>query len=64
MSSRRCHYVELSLIRIGIFQRNRHVNVEFPYSAGFEEDGFLKSLDISLEELEPVADNCTRVRRK
>ncbi|KAG7313650.1 hypothetical protein JYU34_000809 [Plutella xylostella] len=32
-----------------------------PYKAGFEEDGFLKSNGFTLEDVEPLADNCTRV---
>ncbi|XP_066940686.1 galactosylgalactosylxylosylprotein 3-beta-glucuronosyltransferase P-like isoform X2 [Macrobrachium rosenbergii] len=46
------------------------VNVQFylqrnspmmPYSVGFEEDGFLKALNIKPEEIEPLADNCTKI---
>lgn len=32
-----------------------------PYKAGFEEDRFLSALDIRLDEIEPKAENCTRV---
>ncbi|KAK8400218.1 hypothetical protein O3P69_003134 [Scylla paramamosain] len=46
------------------------VNVQFylkrnaplmPYSVGFEEDGFLKALRIKPEEIEPLAENCTKI---
>ncbi|XP_042230926.1 galactosylgalactosylxylosylprotein 3-beta-glucuronosyltransferase P-like isoform X1 [Homarus americanus] len=46
------------------------VNVKFylkknaplmPYNVGFEEDGFLKALKIKPEEIEPLADNCTKI---
>ncbi|KAK8754123.1 hypothetical protein OTU49_012261, partial [Cherax quadricarinatus] len=46
------------------------VNVQFylkrnapmmPYNVGFEEDGFLKALKIKPEDIEPLADNCTKV---
>ena len=34
-----------------------------PFVAGLEEDGFLQSLNISLADIEPKADRCTRVRK-
>lgn len=44
------------------------VNIEFltptatmPYSAGHEEDKFLMSLGIKLDDIEPLADNCSKV---
>lgn len=38
-------------------------NFTMPYKAGFEEDGFLKSLQpLSLHEIEVLASNCTEVR--
>ncbi|XP_071521329.1 galactosylgalactosylxylosylprotein 3-beta-glucuronosyltransferase 2-like isoform X2 [Panulirus ornatus] len=46
------------------------VNVQFylqrnaplmPYNVGFEEDGFLKALKIKPEDIEPLADNCTKI---
>ncbi|XP_001947737.1 galactosylgalactosylxylosylprotein 3-beta-glucuronosyltransferase S [Acyrthosiphon pisum] len=32
-----------------------------PYKAGFEEDRFLSALAIRLDEIEPKAENCTRI---
>ncbi|XP_063600681.1 galactosylgalactosylxylosylprotein 3-beta-glucuronosyltransferase P-like [Penaeus indicus] len=32
-----------------------------PYSVGFEEDGFLKALNFSPGDIEPLADNCTKI---
>ncbi|RVE53094.1 hypothetical protein evm_002191 [Chilo suppressalis] len=44
------------------------VNIEFltssasmPYIAGHEEDKFLVSLGLKIEDIEPLADNCTKV---
>lgn len=44
------------------------VNIKFlksdavmPYIAGYEEDKFLRSLDLQLEDIEPLADNCSKV---
>ena len=46
------------------------VNVEFlrsrkdasmPFWAGYEEDAFIQTLDIGLDDLEPLADDCSQV---
>lgn len=42
----------------------KYPHATMPYKAGFEEDRFLSSLDIRLEEIEPKAENCTRVSYK
>ncbi|XP_037083747.1 galactosylgalactosylxylosylprotein 3-beta-glucuronosyltransferase P-like [Pollicipes pollicipes] len=34
---------------------------EMPYKAGYEEDGFLKALNIGRDELEPLANNCSQI---
>ncbi len=36
-------------------------NASMPFWAGYEEDVFLQSLGISLDDLEPLASNCTRI---
>ncbi|KAK8726238.1 hypothetical protein OTU49_017482, partial [Cherax quadricarinatus] len=36
-------------------------NAEMPYKAGYEEDGFLRSLKIEPEEIEFKADKCTKI---
>lgn len=36
-------------------------NATMPFSVGYEEDGFLKSLGITPSEIEPLAFNCTKV---
>ncbi len=36
--------------------------IPMPFRAGFEEDGFLKSLNVSWSDLQPLANNCTKVR--
>lgn len=35
--------------------------VTMPYKAGYEEDKFLKSLNLRLEDVEPKARNCTEI---
>ena len=42
-------------------QKNARSKVEMPFRVGFEEDGFLKSMDLSYRDLEPLVDKATRV---
>nr|XP_053627543.1 galactosylgalactosylxylosylprotein 3-beta-glucuronosyltransferase P-like [Cherax quadricarinatus] len=49
-----------------IFQENVQFYLKrnapmMPYNVGFEEDGFLKALKIKPEDIEPLADNCTKI---
>ncbi|XP_037091902.1 uncharacterized protein LOC119112041 isoform X2 [Pollicipes pollicipes] len=39
----------------------QHPKAAMPFKAGYEEDGFLKSLGLKKEDLEPLADNCTKI---
>jgi len=39
----------------------RYPYATMPYKVGFEEDRFLSALGIRLDEIEPKAENCTRV---
>jgi beta-1,3-glucuronyltransferase len=39
-----------------------HPNATMPYNAGYEEDQFLRSLGLTLEDIEPKADSCTQVK--
>jgi len=49
-------------IRISFLKsRNPRAETAMPYKAGFEEDIFLRSLRLSLKEIEPLATNCTQV---
>lgn len=36
-------------------------NATMPYKAGYEEDEFLRSLDLKMEQIEPLANNCTEI---
>lgn len=36
-------------------------NATMPFKAGFEEDEFLKSIKLKIEDIEPKANNCTEV---
>ncbi|KAE8752765.1 hypothetical protein FOCC_FOCC000503 [Frankliniella occidentalis] len=39
----------------------KHPEASMPYKAGYEEDHFLKSLNLTLDDIEPKADGCTQV---
>lgn len=45
------------------FMKKRNVKAAsaMPYKAGYEEDMFLQSLNLSLSEIEPLANNCTEI---
>lgn len=36
-------------------------SASMPYSSGLEEDKFLVSLGIKMEQIEPLADNCSKI---
>lgn len=39
----------------------KYPNATMPYKAGYEEDAFLKSIDLKINEIEPKANDCTEV---
>lgn len=39
----------------------QHPNATMPYKAGYEEDRFLRSLGLTLDQIEPKANGCTQV---
>jgi beta-1,3-glucuronyltransferase S len=34
-------------------------NATMPFKAGYEEDAFLKSIGLKIDDIEPKANNCT-----
>jgi len=42
-------------------KRNSKADLAMPYKAGYEEDLFLQNLHINLEDIEPMASDCTEV---
>jgi len=44
-----------------MLERNKMAAQAMPYKAGYEEDLFLQSLNISLEDISPLASNCTEI---
>lgn len=39
----------------------KYPNATMPYKAGYEEDAFLKSIGLKIDEIEPKANDCTDV---
>jgi len=46
-------------VNVQYFLQQKHVTM--PFKQGYEEDGFLRSLKFSISDIEPLADNCTKV---
>jgi len=42
-------------------KRNPKADIAMPYKAGYEEDFFLQNLHIKLEDIEPMANQCTEI---
>ena len=49
--------VNLEFLRL----RNKKANRAMPYKAGYEEDVFLQNLNLTLDDIEPLASDCTEV---
>lgn len=39
----------------------QYPNATMPYKAGYEEDSFLKSIGLKINEIEPKANDCTEI---
>lgn len=39
----------------------KYPNATMPYKAGYEEDAFLRSINLKIEDIEPKANDCTEV---
>lgn len=53
--------VDMAGFAVSIEYLGQHPNATMPYKAGHEEDGFLRSLQLTLDDIEPKASNCTEV---
>ena len=49
--------VNLEFLRL----RNKKADRAMPYKAGYEEDVFLQNLNLTLDDIEPMASDCTEV---
>ena len=39
----------------------KYPNATMPYKAGYEEDAFLRSIELKIDNIEPKANDCTEV---
>uniref|UniRef100_T1JMB5 Galactosylgalactosylxylosylprotein 3-beta-glucuronosyltransferase n=1 Tax=Strigamia maritima TaxID=126957 RepID=T1JMB5_STRMM len=53
--------VDMAGFSVNIAFLLQHPKVTMPFSVGYEEDGFLRSLNITMTDIEPKADNCTQI---
>lgn len=40
---------------------SKYPNATMPYKAGYEEDAFLKSIGLKIEDIEPKANDCSEI---
>lgn len=59
--SQRLWPVDMAGFAVGLDYLDKYPNATMPYKAGFEEDGFLKSIGLKMDEIEPKAKNCTDI---
>ena len=60
--SKRKFPVDMAGFAVSVEFLLNHPNATMPYKAGYEEDQFLRSLGLTLEDIEPKADSCTQVK--
>lgn len=53
--------VDMAGFAISLDYIEKNPNATMPYKAGFEEDGFLKSIGLKIDDIEPKAKNCTEI---
>ncbi|XP_064078222.1 galactosylgalactosylxylosylprotein 3-beta-glucuronosyltransferase S-like isoform X2 [Macrobrachium nipponense] len=53
--------VDMAGFAVGVGYLKKQKKVTMPYIAGHEEDGFLKSLNLSIKDIEVKADGCTNI---
>ncbi|GAB0092221.1 Galactosylgalactosylxylosylprotein 3-beta-glucuronosyltransferase [Sergentomyia squamirostris] len=53
--------VDMAGFAISLEYLAQHPNATMPYKAGYEEDEFLKSIKLKIDQIEPKANNCTEI---
>ena len=53
--------IDMAGFAVNVDYLSSHPNQAMPYKVGYEEDYFLQSLNVSLSDLEPLAECCTKV---
>ncbi|XP_031623283.1 galactosylgalactosylxylosylprotein 3-beta-glucuronosyltransferase S [Contarinia nasturtii] len=59
--SQRLWPVDMAGFAVSLEYLEKSPNSTMPYKAGFEEDGFLRSIGLRMHEIEPKAKNCTEI---
>ncbi|RZF47648.1 hypothetical protein LSTR_LSTR009532 [Laodelphax striatellus] len=59
--AKRMFPVDMAGFAVNIEFLLQHPNATMPYKAGYEEDRFLRSLGLTLDQIEPKANGCTEV---
>lgn len=53
--------VDMAGFAVNINYLRKFPNATMPYKAGYEEDAFLKSIELNIDNIEPKANDCTEV---
>ncbi|XP_046747595.1 galactosylgalactosylxylosylprotein 3-beta-glucuronosyltransferase S [Diprion similis] len=53
--------IDMAGFAVSVEFLNKSPEATMPYKVGYEEDMFLKSLGLHVEDIEPVAENCTKI---
>lgn len=53
--------VDMAGFAVNLRYLAKYPNATMPYKAGYEEDAFLKSIGLKIDEIEPKANDCTEV---
>ncbi|XP_063220074.1 galactosylgalactosylxylosylprotein 3-beta-glucuronosyltransferase S isoform X2 [Bacillus rossius redtenbacheri] len=59
--SKRMFPVDMAGFAVSVKLLLEHPNATMPFKAGYEEDEFLKSLEVNLEDIEPKGNFCTKI---
>lgn len=53
--------VDMAGFAVNLSYLAKYPNATMPYKAGYEEDAFLRSIDLKIDDIEPKANGCTEV---
>ncbi|XP_043238891.1 galactosylgalactosylxylosylprotein 3-beta-glucuronosyltransferase P-like [Amphibalanus amphitrite] len=53
--------IDMAGFAVSVTLLKQRPNAAMPYRAGYEEDGFLKELGVTREDLQPLADECSQI---
>lgn len=65
-SNKMCDFVKTNFqffvgFAVNLSYLAKYPNATMPYKAGYEEDAFLRSINLKIEDIEPKANDCTEV---